>query len=109
MGFCFSSPDKKDLLADSREYVESNARVLSVCVELAEGELKEEVERAYDSVRYMTPTAAAGATQVDKKIGALAGDLKIALTKGKDSSLAKAEDILKNLNIAIAERNSYTK
>ena len=109
MGFCFSSPDKKELLADSREIVEANARVLSVCVELAEGSLHEAVERVYDAVRYMIPTAAAGAMQADKKIGALAGDLKIALSKGKDRALSQAEEIIKNINVAIAERNSYNK
>ncbi|MDE7464483.1 MAG: hypothetical protein K2M48_05585 [Clostridiales bacterium] len=109
MGFCFSSPDKKELLADSREYIESNARVLSVCTELAEGELRVGVERVYDAVRYMTPTAVAGATQADKKIGALAGDLKIVLSKGGNRSIVQAEDILKDLNVAVAERNSFTK
>lgn len=109
MGFCFSSPDKKEVLADSREIVESNARVLSVCVELAEGGLRDSVERVYDAVRYMIPTTVVGATQADKKIGALAGDLKIALSKGKERALAQAEDIIKDLNMAIAERNSYNK
>ncbi len=109
MGFCFSSPDKKELLAESREYIESNTRTLSVCVELADGELKDATSRMYDAVRYMTPTTAAGATQADKKIGALSGDLKIALSKGNDRSLVQAEDIIKDLNAAIAERNSYTK
>lgn len=109
MGFCFSSPDRKELLAESREFIEDNARVLSVCKELAEGELETAVERVYDAVRYMTPTTAAGAAQADKKISALAGDLKIALSKGSDRSLSQAEDIIKDLNVAIAERNSYTK
>ncbi len=107
MGFCFSSPDKKDILADNREMIEDNARVLSVCVELAEGELKDSVEKVYDAVRFMTPTTAVGASQADKKIGALAGDLKIALSKGKERALLQAEDIIKDLNVAIAERNSY--
>lgn len=109
MGFCFSKPDKKELLADSREYIETNARTLSVCAELADAELKDDVERVYDAVRYMTPTTAAGATQADKKIGALAGDLKIALSKGSNRSLDRAEDLIKDLNAAVAERNSYTK
>ncbi len=108
MGFCFSSPDKKELLADSREMVESNARVLSVCVELAEGDLQNAVAKVYDAVRYMVPSASAGAMQADKKLGALAGDLKIALSKGKERGLLQAEDILKDMNTAIAERNSYT-
>ncbi len=109
MGFCFSSPDRKELLADSREYIEDNARVLSVCVELAEGALRDDVERAYDAVRYMTPTAVVGATQADKKIGALAGDLKIELSKGNERALEQASEIIKDLNTAIAERNSFTK
>lgn len=108
MGLCFSKPDKKKLLEESRELVDSNARILCVCAELAEGELGAKTEKAYDAVRYMTPSATAGAAQADKKIGALAGDLKIALSKGKERSLAQAEDILKDLNVAIVERNSYT-
>ncbi len=109
MGFCFSSPDKKEILADNREMIESNARVLSVCAELADGELGKAVERVYDAVRYMIPSTAVGAAQADKKIGALAGDLKIALSKGKDRALLQAEEIVKDIDAAIAERNSYTK
>ena len=109
MGFCFSKPDKKELLADSREMLDNNARVLSVCVELAEGELQVGVGKVYDAVRYMVPSASAGAMQADKKINALAGDLKIALSKGKERALLQAEDILKDMNVAIAERNSFTK
>ena len=50
MGFCFSSPKKKDVLADSNQILADNARVLSVCVELAEGELRKNVERLYDEI-----------------------------------------------------------
>ncbi|MBD5131372.1 MAG: hypothetical protein HDT28_02080 [Clostridiales bacterium] len=107
MGFCFSKPDKKKLLQESRELVENNARLLAVCKELATGELQDSVERAYNAVKFMTPTAKAGATQVDKKINALAGDLKIALSKSNDRGLLQAEDIIKDLNIAITERNAY--
>lgn len=109
MGLCFSKPSKKKLLAESRGFIEDNARVLCVCVELAEGELKDKTVKAYDAVRYMLPTTSVGATQSDKKIGALAGDLKIALSKGKDRALLQAEDILKDIGAAVAERNSYTK
>ena len=89
--------------------MEANARVLCVCAELAEGELKAKTDKVSDAVRYMTPTTAAGATQADKKISALAGDLKIALSKGKDRALLQADDIIKDLTAAIAERNSYSK
>lgn len=109
MGFCFSSPDKKKLLAESRELIADNARLLSVCKEIAEGELTAPTERAYDAVRYMTPTTVAGATQVDKKINALAGDLKIALSKSNARGNLQAEDLLKDLSVAIAERNSFIK
>ena len=109
MGFCFSSPKKKDVLADSGEILADNARILSVCVELAEGDLRRDVEKLYDAVKYMTPTTSAGATQSDKKIGALAGDLKIALSKGNERALLQAEDIIKDINVAIVERNSYFK
>lgn len=108
MGFCFSSPDKKQLLAESRELVENNARLLNVCVQLAEGDLRVRTQKAYDSVRYMIPTARAAATQVDKKINALCGDLKIALSKGSDRALAQADDLLGDLFAAIAERNSFS-
>lgn len=109
MGFCFSSPDKKELLRESRELVEDNARILSVCKELATGELQQNVDRIYDAVRYMTPTTIAGAMLADKKINALAGDLKIALSKSNDRGVLQAEDTLKDLKAAVAERNSYTK
>lgn len=109
MGFCFSKPDKKQLLEESRARIDDNARTLSVCVELAEGELREKTERVYDAVKYMIPAKEAGAAQADKKIASLAGDLKIALSKSKESALIQAADIIKDLNAAIAERNSYGK
>lgn len=107
MGFCFSKPDKKQILEESRELVENNARILSVCKELAIGSLRQDIDEVYAAVRYMTPTAVVGATQADKKINALAGDLKIALSKGKERGLLQAEDIIRGLKIAIAERNSF--
>lgn len=107
MGFCFSKPNKKKVLQESRELTESNARMLSVCKELAPETLRHDIDEAYVAVRYMTPTAVAGATQSDKKINALAGDLKIVLSKGKERGLLQAEDIIRDLKIAIAERKSY--
>lgn len=109
MGFCFSKPDKKELLAESRERIDGNARVLEVCKEIADGDIKTAVERVYNAVRYMTPTDKAGAAQADKKINALAGDLKIALTKDSDRGRVQAEEIVKDLGLAVAERNSYVK
>ena len=109
MGLCFSSPDKKELLEDSRELVESNARVLSVCVELAEGDVQKAVERVYDAVKYMMPSALAQVAQLDKKISSLAGDLKIVLSKGKERAELGAPEVIEKLDVAIAERNSYTK
>ena len=107
MGFCFSSPDKKEILKENRELIEDNARILCVSKELASGELKEKVVRVYDRARYNVPTANVGAIQVDKKINALAGDLKIALSKSNDRGMAQAEDIVKDLEIALTERNAY--
>lgn len=107
MGFCFSKPDKKELLKDNRELIEANTRILAVCKELAQGELSERVERVYESVRYMTPTTRPGALVFDKKINAYAGDLKIALSKENDRGKAQAEDILHDMELAVAERNAY--
>ncbi|MDE6401374.1 MAG: hypothetical protein K2L54_02045 [Clostridiales bacterium] len=107
MGFCFSSPDKKEILKENRELVEDNARILCVCKDIAVGEIKDRVAQAYDRARYIVPTVVVGAMQIDKKINALAGDLKIALSKGKERGLLQAEEIVKDLEIAFAERNSY--
>lgn len=107
MGFCFSKPNKKKILEENRELIEGNARMLSVCKELATEKLGGDIDEVYAAVKYMTPIAVAGAIQADKKINALAGDLKIALSKGNDRGLLQAEDIIRNLKIAIAERNSY--
>lgn len=109
MGFCFSKPDKKEILKENRELAEDNARILCVCKDIASGEVKELTESAYESVRYMTPTVSVGAAQADKKINALAGDLKIALSKGNERGLDRAREILGELKVAIAERNSYVK
>ncbi len=111
MAFCFSKPNKKELLADSRERIADNERTLAVCKELAEDdtELDRKVALVYDAVRYMTPSASASVMQCDKKIFALAGDLKIALTKGRDRDIAHAESILRDIDVAIVERNSYCK
>lgn len=106
---CFSKPKKKELLAESRELIDSNVRTLSVCNELAEDEadIAQKVAAAYDAVRYSTPSASVSVMQADKKINALAGDLKIALTKGRDRDLKHAEEILRDIEIAVAERNAY--
>ncbi len=107
MGFCFSSPDKKEILKENRELTEDNARLLRVCAEIADGDIKDRIAKVYDRARYTVPTVTVGAIQVDKKINALAGDLKIALCKGGDRGILQAEETIKNLELAFAERESY--
>ena len=50
MAFCFSKPNKKELLADSRERIADNERTLAVCKELAEDDTeldRKEIGRAH--------------------------------------------------------------
>lgn len=109
MGLCFSKPKKKQLLAESRERIQANVRTLAVCLELSDDEAETEphIKRVYDDVSYMTPSALVAVMQLDKKINALAGDLKIALTKGKERDVAKALAILRDLELIVVERNTY--
>lgn len=106
MGLFFKK-SKKDALADSRARVEDNARILKVCAELAPKELSERIARIADDVKYMTPSAVDAVTACDKKIYALAGDLKIAVSKDGARALSAAEEPIKELERVIAERKAY--
>lgn len=110
MGFCFSKPDKSEILADNRKTILDNSTKLSACAALCDvGEIKDEVLRIKDKAYYFTPTSNATAMQVDKKIANLAGDLKIALSRAnRERSEVEAREILKQLDAACEERLAAT-
>lgn len=110
MGFCFSTPDKSEILADNRKTILENSTKLVGCAALCEpGELKDEIMRIKDKAYYFTPTSNATAMQVDKKIANLTGDLKIALSRGSQERVElEAREVLKKLDAACEERLAAT-
>lgn len=110
MGICFGGPDKKEVLSDSRDSVKENATKLKECVLLCEDDaLKTRIEAAYDKVSYMVPTADVQVNQIDKKIANVIGDIKIALSRGKDRHYDEAQTTMKDLEVLIERRYESTK
>mgnify|MGYP005774314379 FL=1 len=95
----------------SRDEVNENAHSVSVLIALAEGkpEMIEKLNRLYDKLLYLTPSAEEEVAVIDEKIGNAIGDIKIELTKtrGEEGS-GKAEKYIDDINVLIAERSVHT-
>ncbi len=89
---------------ENQEAIELNSKSIDVLVVLAEG--KEDVVAELNDIKekltFLLPSDKA--VNVDKKIKNLIGDLKIALTKSEGEMSGKVSEIIKEIELAIAER-----
>lgn len=110
MGFCFGSRKKSDILVDNRETILANSQAIAACANLCEDEeLKKEITRLKDKAYFFTPTSNLNAIQIDKKIANLAGDLKIAVSRGSIERVrVESAEVLKKLDALCEDRINAT-
>ena len=96
---------------ESRDEVSENAHTVQVLKALAEGkpDMIAKLERLYDKLLYLTPSAAEEVAGIDEKIKNALGDIKIELTKTRgEEGCGKAEKYLEDIKVLVAERSVHT-
>ena len=105
----FKKKTEAEKNTDDRELIASNAEAVKAMTVLAsDDEVKAELTRLENDIRYLIPLTEERAINADKKIRNLIGDLKIELVKDKndEKAAAKLQAAVKELKIAVAERRA---
>lgn len=100
-----------ETVLESRDEVSENAHTVQVLKALAEGkpDMIAKLERLYDKLLYLTPSADEEVAVIDEKIKNALGDIKIELTKTRgEEGCGKAEKYLEDIKVLIAERSVHT-
>ncbi len=100
-----------EAVLDSREDVNENAAAVMVLRAIADSkpEMLAKLDKLYDRLKYLTPSADEKVAVIDEKIKNALGDLKIELTKTRgDKGSGKANKFISDINLLIAERSVYT-
>lgn len=93
---------------DDRELVATNSKAMDALVVLAKDneDIIEELKSLQETMKYLVPSDDAKVTDCDKKIKNLIGDMRIALTKSDGEDSKKTDELLTDLKLAIADRNT---
>lgn len=104
---CFKKKTNAESNMTDRELVEKNSRTIDVLIELNRNEeFEAELRNVQETLKYLQPSTNHKIYEADKKIKNAIGDLKIALNKvSDDEPNKKVEALMRDLKVAIAERN----
>lgn len=106
----FKRPKKTvaDITIDNRELVGENAKAVEGLIVLAgdNEELVKELKEVQEQLKYLIPSEDRKVIDYDKKIKNIIGDLRIALTKSDGEESKKTEELIKDIKLAVADRNT---
>lgn len=93
---------------EDKELIEQNYKSVESLIVLAENNpsLTEQLKELQEKLKYFIASEAKEIQNYDKKIKDLIGDMRIALTKGDGETTKKAENLLTQIKLTIADRNS---
>ena len=95
---------------EDRELISENERSVDALVILAQQTGNEqfivELKQLKEKIKYLIPSTDDKVRDYDKKIKNLIGDLRIALVKGDSEVSVKANNLLTQIKLAIADRNA---
>lgn len=96
-----------DVLREDREDIATNANKVDALIVLAGDNLqmKQDLCELKEQLKYLRPSEDKKVNEYEKKIKNMIDDLKIALNKSDGESTEKAAKLIKNIKVAIAERN----
>ena len=77
---------------------------MDALIVLAEEELKQDLEKIKEEIKYIIPLTDDKAYKMDEKMRNLIDDIKIELVK--DKSTVKVANLIKDLRVMIAERKA---
>ena len=109
MGLFHRKKDSDKSLED-KELVSENERSVDALVILAQqtgnDQFVVELKQLKVKIKYLIPSTDDKVRDYDKKIKNLIGDLRIALVKGDSEVSVKANNLLTQIKLAIADRNA---
>ena len=106
---CFFKKKKvADKVKEDRELVETNSKAIDALVVLAKDNvvIADELKALQEKLKYLIPSENSKVVDCDKTIKNKLGDLRIVLTKSDGESTKKANDILTDIKLAVADRNT---
>ncbi len=106
---CFFRKKKvADKVKEDRELVGANSKSIEALIILAKDNvvIVNELQGLQEKLKYLIPSDNSKVVDYDKKIKNLIGDLRIVLTKSDGEANKKATDLLTEIKLAIADRNT---
>ena len=97
-----------DKVKEDRELVEANSKAIEALIILANDNASviNELNNLQEKLKYLIPSDKSKVADYDKMIKNKIGDLRIVLTKSDGEVTKKATDILTDIKLAIADRNT---
>lgn len=106
---CFFRRKKvADKVKEDRELVEANSKAIEALIILAKDNIVvvNELQGLQEKLKYLIPSDNSKVVDYDKAIKNKIGDLRIVLTKSDGEVTKKASDILTDIKLAVADRNT---
>ena len=92
-----------------RELIEKNSGSVDALIVLAyDDAMKAKLKALKEQIKYIMPLVDEKAYNMDKKVSALIGDIKIELSKynGEEKVAVKINNLVKELEVLVAERKA---
>ena len=104
----FRRKKESDVTAENRAQISVNARSIEALIILArENEaFVAELRALQEKIKYLKPSAERTVISYDNKIKGLLEDLRIVLVKAEGNLPPKAESILTQIKVMVADRNA---
>lgn len=100
----FKKKSKAESNKKDRDLIEDNSQKMDALIVLADEELKKDLEKIKEEIKYIIPLTDDKAYKMDEKMRNLIDDIKIELVK--DKSAVKVANLIKDLRVMIAERKA---
>ncbi len=100
----FKKKSKAESNKKDRDLIEANSQKMDALIVLADEELKKDLEKIKEEIKYIIPLTDDKAYKMDEKMRNLIDDIKIELVK--DKSAVKVANLIKDLRVMIAERKA---
>ena len=105
----FHKKSKGEKTKEDNELISQNARSIEALLVLASGEgaeeFKAELKKLQEDLKYLVPSESDKVKDFDKKIKNAIEDLRIELVKGDGEIKEKAQRLLKQIKLDVADRN----
>ena len=92
---------------EDRDIIEQNSKAVNALIVLAGSnvDMVKQLKALQESLKYLIADEKSKIIDYDKKIRNKLGDLRIALTKADGEYSVKADDIISDIKLIIADRN----